>query len=277
YYGAMYGGSITSVLVKIPGEASTLVTCIDGYEMARRGRAGPALGISAFGSFIAGIFATAGIAAFGPLLADLALTFGPAEYTALVTLGLVLVTFVSSSSLPRSLLMVGAGLLLSTVGLDPITGEDRFTFNISYLRDGFDIALMAIGLFGVSEVLALAGSTSQSTKPLAQPRRLVELLPNRRDWQRSATPIARGSVLGFFLGLLPGGGALISSFASYVVEKRLAPRNTEFGRGAIEGVAGPESANNAAAQASFVPLLSLGIPSNVVMGVILGALMIQGV
>ena len=277
YYGAMYGGSITSILVKIPGEASTIVTCMDGYEMARRGRAGPALGMSALSSFIAGIFATIGIATFGPMLADIAITFGPAEYTALVTLGLVLVTFVSETSMPRSLLMVGIGLALSTVGLDPITGEDRFTFGISYLRDGFDIALMAIGLFGIAEVLSLAASREQKSSLLSRRTPFHELLPNRDDWKRSAAPIGRGTVVGFFLGLLPGGGALISSFASYALEKRLARPDTRFGEGAIEGVAGPEAANNAAAQASFIPLLSLGIPSNVVMGVILGALMIQGI
>ena len=277
YYGAMYGGSITSILVKIPGEASTIVTCIDGYEMARRGRAGPALGMSALSSFIAGIFATAGIAAFGPMLADIAITFGPAEYTALVALGLVLVTFVSETSMPRSLLMVGVGLALSTVGLDPITGEDRFTFGSSYLRDGFDIALMAIGLFGIAEVLSLAASREKTNSMLAKTTKFRELLPTRSDWKRSSAPIGRGTVLGFFLGLLPGGGALISSFASYALEKRIAGPNAGFGDGAIEGVAGPEAANNAAAQASFIPLLSLGIPSNVVMGVILGALMIQGI
>ena len=277
FYGAMYGGSITSILVKIPGEAASIVTCIDGYEMARRGRAGPALGIAAFGSLIAGIFATAGLAVFGPLLAGVALQFGPAEYTALVTLGLVLVTNVSGGSPPRALLMVGLGLLCSTVGLDPIAGSERFTFGSLYLQDGFDIAIMAMGLFGVAEVLSLAERQARSSALVGQPRRIRELLPTRADWRASAAPIARGSVLGFALGLLPGGGALISSFASDVREKRLSRTPERFGKGAIEGVAGPESANNAAAQASFIPLLSLGIPSNVVMGVIMGALMIQGI
>ena len=277
YYGAMYGGSITSILIKIPGEAASIVTCIDGYEMARRGRAGPALGISAFGSFIAGIVATAGLTVFGPLLARVALQFGPAEYAALVTFGLVLITNISSASVMRSLVMVGLGLFLSTIGLDPIAGSDRFTLGQSFLRDGLQIAVMAMGLFGVAEVLGLAERDAKAAGLLARPKRWLELLPNRQDWKDSAGPIARGSVLGFLLGLLPGGGALISSFASYVLEKRVSRHPERFGKGAIEGVAGPESANNAAAQSSFIPLLSLGIPSNVVMGVIMGALMIQGI
>ncbi|MCC7426875.1 MAG: tripartite tricarboxylate transporter permease [Alphaproteobacteria bacterium] len=277
YYGAMYGGSITSILVKIPGEASSIVTCIDGYEMARRGRAGPALGIAAFGSFIAGVVATLGIAAFGPPLAGLAIAFGPAEYTALVTLGLVLVTQIGEGSRLRAFLMAGLGLLASTIGLDPISGTPRFTMGLAELQDGLDIAVLAMGLFGVAEVLALAAGPNEAARALDRPKGLRALLPDAADWRASGGPIARGSVLGFVLGLLPGGGALISSFASYVMEKRLAREPERFGKGAIEGVAGPESANNAAAQASFIPLLSLGIPSNVVMGVIIGALMIQGI
>lgn len=277
YYGAMYGGSITAILVKIPGEAASIVTCIDGHEMARRGRAGPALGIAAFGSFIAGIVATCGVLVFGPPLARMALKFGPAEYTALVTLGLVLVAHVSGGSLLRSMALAGMGLWFSTVGLDPIAGSERYTFGQHYLQDGFDIAIMAMGLFGVAEVLAISERAVRASSLLAQPRGVRELLPSKADWRSSAAPIARGSLLGFFLGLLPGGGALIASFASYVTEKRLSRHPETFGTGNIAGVAGPESANNAAAQASFVPLLSLGIPSNVVMGVIMGALMIHGV
>ena len=277
YYGAMYGSSITAILVRIPGEAASIVTCIDGYEMARRGRAGPALGIAAFGSFIAGIVATIGIALFGPLLSGIALRFGPAEYTALVVLGLILVTHVSGGSVVRSMVMVGLGLLASTIGLDPIAGSERFTLGTLFLQDGLDIAIMAMGLFGVAEVLALAERRLRPSELLAEPRRTRDLLPTREDWRTSAAPIARGSFLGFALGLLPGGGALIASFASYVMEKRLSRTPQRFGTGAIEGVAGPESANNAAAQASFVPLLSLGIPSNVVMGVLMGAFMIHGI
>jgi putative tricarboxylic transport membrane protein len=277
YYGAMYGGSITSILVKIPGEASSIVTCIDGHEMARRGRAGAALGISAFGSFIAGVVATFGVALAGPPLAGVALAFGPAEYTALVIFGLVLVTQIGEGSRLRALLMAALGLLASTIGLDPISGTPRFTFGIVELQDGLDIAVLAMGLFGVAEVLALAAARDGKAQMVESPRGLRALLPDRADWRASAAPIGRGSVLGFVLGLLPGGGALISSFAAYVMERRLAKDPSRFGQGAIEGVAGPESANNAAAQASFVPLLSLGIPSNVVMGVMIGALMIQGI
>jgi putative tricarboxylic transport membrane protein len=277
YYGAMYGGSITSILVKIPGEASSIVTCIDGHEMARRGRAGAALGIAAFGSFIAGIVATLGVALAGPPLAGLALAFGPAEYTALVLFGLVLVTQIGEGSRIRAMLMASLGLFASTIGLDPISGTPRFTFGVVELQDGLDIAVLAMGLFGVAEVLTLAAARDGTTQMVATPRGFRALLPNAADWRASAAPIARGSVLGFVLGLLPGGGALISSFASYVMERRMARDPSRFGQGAIEGVAGPESANNAAAQASFVPLLSLGIPSNVVMGVMIGALMIQGI
>jgi len=213
FYGAQYGGSITAILVRIPGEASTVVTCIDGYAMARQGRAGAALGIAAFGSFIAGVLVTMALFVVGPALSDVALAFGPAEYTALVLLGLLLVTQLSSGSQLRALLMVAAGLLLSTVGRDPIYGTERFTFGIFTLFDGLNIALLAMGLFGVSELLMLAEGGSRAAKPISQPSRLAELLPNRDDWRRSLTPIVRGSGLGFLLGLLPGGGATLSSFS----------------------------------------------------------------
>ncbi len=277
FYGAQYGGSITAILVRIPGEASAVVTCIDGYEMARRGRAGAALGIAAFGSFIAGVLVTFALFLVGPAMSGFALAFGPAEYTALVLLGLLLVTQLSSGSQTRALLMVAFGLLLSTVGRDPIYGTERFTFGIFTLFDGLNMALLAMGLFGVSELLVLAEGGAKSAKPIEQPSRLRELLPNREDWRRSFLPIVRGTGLGFLLGLLPGGGATLSSFSSYVLERRLARNPEQFGHGAIEGVAGPETANNAAAQSSFVPLLSLGIPANAVMAVILGALLVQGI
>ncbi len=276
YYGAMYGGSITSILVRIPGEAASVVTCIDGYEMARRGRAGVALGISAFGSFIAGTVATLGVAALGPWLAGAALAFGPVEKAALVTFGLVLVVNVGEGSRPRAYAMMAAGLLLSTVGTDLVSGTPRFTFGSPYLGDGLGIAILAMGLFGVSEVLMLAEKRTPSLPVLPYGKRLRDLLPDRQDWRDSAWPIGRGTLLGFFLGLLPGGGALIASFVSYVVEKRVSRRPETFGKGAIAGVAGPESANNAAAQASFVPLLCLGIPANAVIGVIMGAFIIHG-
>jgi len=277
FYGAQYGGSITAILVRIPGEASAVVTCLDGYAMARKGRAGAALGIAAFGSFIAGVIATMALFVVGPAISGVALAFGPAEYTALVLLGLLLVTQLSSGSQIRALLMVALGLLLSTVGRDPIYGTERFTFGIFTLFDGLNMALLAMGLFGVSELLILAEGDAKNAKPIAQPTRLADLLPNREDWLLSFRPILRGTGLGFFLGLLPGGGATLASFSAYVLERRLARNPERFGQGAIEGVAGPESANNAAAQSSFVPLLSLGIPANAVMAVILGALLVQGI
>ncbi len=214
YYGAMYGGSITSILVRIPGEAASVVTCIDGYEMARRGRAGVALGISAFGSFIAGVFATLGVALVGPSLANTALAFGPIEKAALVLFGLVLVAGVGGGSRPRAFAMIALGLLLSTVGIDLVAGTERFTLGTEYLRDGVNIAVMAMGLFGISEVLMLAERSPVSLKALSYGRSLLDLLPNRKDWKDSAGPIGRGTVLGFALGLLPGGGALISRYMS---------------------------------------------------------------
>jgi putative tricarboxylic transport membrane protein len=237
FYGAQYGGSITAILVRIPGEASTVVTCLDGYAMARQGRAGAALGIAAFGSFIAGVLVTMALFVVGPALSEVALAFGPAEYTALVLLGLLLVTQLSSGSQVRALAMVAAGLLLSTVGRDPIYGTERFTFGIFTLFDGLNIALLAMGLFGVSELLMLAEGGGRAAKPVTQPSRLRELLPNRDDWRRSLMPIVRGTGLGFFLGLLPGGGATLSSF----LLRAGAAAGQEPGAlrpGAIEGVAG---------------------------------------
>jgi putative tricarboxylic transport membrane protein len=277
YYGSLYGGSITSILVNIPGEAASVVTCLDGYQMARQGRAGAALGIAAFGSFAAGTVATIGISLVGPSLGRLALGFGPAEFTGLVVLGLVLVTRLGQGTVIRSLMMVAVGLLLSTIGLDPILGTERFTFGSVSLGDGLQIAVLAMGLFGIAEVLTMAGLSDPTNAFAAQPRGIRDLLPNRDDWRQSAAPIARGSVLGFLMGLLPGGGGIIASFASYVVEKRIARDPGRFGNGAIEGVAGPEAANNAGGQAAFVPLLTLGLPANVVMAIMMGALMIHGV
>jgi putative tricarboxylic transport membrane protein len=277
YYGAMYGGSITSILVKVPGEGASVITCLDGYAMARKGRAGAALGLSAVGSFIAGIIGTVGVFLLGPPLASVALAFGPAEYAALVVVGLVLVTHVAQSTPLASLLMIAAGLLLATLGVDPIYGTERFTFGQLDLFDGVPVAILAMGVFGVAELLAVASSRGGAPAPIYPPGQVRELLPSREEWRESAPAIARGTGLGFFLGLLPGGGALIASFASYVIEKRLSPHPERFGQGAPAGVAGPESANNAAAQAAFVPLLSLGIPANVVMGVMMGGLLIQGI
>jgi putative tricarboxylic transport membrane protein len=277
YYGSQYGGSLTAILVRIPGESSSMVTCLDGYEMAKQGRAGAALGMSAFGSFIAGIAVTIALFFVGPALAQFALRFGPAEYAALVLLGLLLVTQISQGSRLNALLMACVGLLMSTVGVDQIFGDHRYTFGLLGLFNGFDVAIMAMGLFGIAELLTNAEGRESAPKPIAQPKRLIEMLPNREDWRLSAMPLVRGTSLGFLLGLLPGGGATIASFAAYVMERRFSRHPERFGKGAIEGVAGPESANNAAAQSAFIPLLSLGIPANAVMGVILASLLIQGV
>jgi len=276
YYGAMYGGSITSILIKIPGEAASVVTCLDGYQMARRGRAGAALGISAFASFFAGIVATLGIAWLGPKMAGVALMFGPVEKASLLLLGLVLILGIGEGSRAKAVAMVALGLLCGTIGVDLVSGEERFVFDIPYLRDGFGIAVVAMGLFGVSEVLLLAEEQDANEQISFRPT-LSELLPNRSEAIASAWPAARGSVLGFFLGLLPGGGAMLASFASYMMERKLSRQPETFGKGAVAGVAGPEAANNAAAQASFIPLLCLGIPANAVIGVIMGALLMAGV
>lgn len=277
YYGSQYGGSTSSILMRVPGEAASVVTCLEGNPMARQGRAGAALGMAAFASFIAGIVATLGVALLGPQFASVALAFGPVEKTALVLFGLTLAVSIGEGPRVRAWAMVALGLLLSTVGVDLVSGAERFAFGNAYLRDGFNIAVLAMGMFGVSEVLMLAERRNIAHPSSVARYRLRDLLPTRRDWKTSSAPIARGTVMGFFLGLLPGGGSLISSFASYAIEKRLSRHPERFGKGAIEGLAGPESANNAAAQASFVPLLCLGIPANVVIGVIMGGLLIQGI
>ncbi len=274
YYGAMYGGSTTSVLVNIPGEASSVVTCLDGYQMARRGRAGAALGMAAFASFIAGTLALVGLILLAPPLAVFALRFGPAEYFALMVAGLVILSYMTHGSMLKGLMMASAGLVLGTVGLDTITGLSRFTFGQTALSDGIGFLPMAMGLFGVAEVLiGLEGGETREVYT----GRVHGLLPNRRDWADSGLPIARGSVIGFLLGILPGGGAVLSSFVSYAVERRLARRPEEFGKGAIAGLAAPEAANNAASTGAFIPMLSLGVPSNSATAVLLGALLIYGV
>ena len=269
YYGAMYGGSTTSILVNIPGEAASVVTCFDGYQLARQGKAGRALGISAFGSFIAGLFGVAMIALLAPSLARLAFDFGPPEFFGLMVLGLTLSTFLGSGSMIKALLMVGLGLVLGCVGTDPISGTPRLTYGIKSLLDGFDMVPVVMGLFGISEVLF---NLEQKEQRDIYETKIKGLLPNREDWKRSWAPITRGSILGFFVGVIPGGTAVISSFVSYAVEKRLSTHPEGFGKGAIEGVAGPESANNAATFGSMVPLLTLGIPSNVVMALFLAGL-----
>ena len=277
YYGAMYGGSITSILMRIPGEAASVITCIDGYAMARKGRAGAALGLSAIGSFIAGILATFGIALLGPAIANVALQFGPAEYSGLVLVGLLLSTWVSQMPPLRSLVMVMAGLLLATIGLDPIWGDSRFTFGRPELYDGVSMPVLAMGLFGIAEVLLVAERHRPMNELLKTDYGIASLFPSRAEWSDSWPAICRGSVLGFCLGILPGSGAVLASFASYVLERRISRTPEIFGNGAPAGVAGPESANNAAAQSSFIPLLCLGVPANVVMAIMMGALLIQGV
>jgi putative tricarboxylic transport membrane protein len=272
-YGAMYGGSTTSILVNIPGEVASVVTCIDGYKMALQGRAGPALGIAAFGSFIAGTFGLAGLMLFAPTLANFALRFGPPEYFSMAFMSFTLVTYVSKGSIIRSLMMGCVGLIMSTVGMDPITASSRLTFGITALLDGFEIVYVAMGLFGLSEVLLNLGESMQHDILKTE---IKHLLPSRQDWKDSAKPIARGTVLGFFLGILPGFGSAITTFISYAMERKLSRHPEKFGQGAIEGVAGPESANNAASSGTFIPLLSLGIPVNVSSSILLGSLMILG-
>jgi len=274
YYGAMYGGSTTSILVNIPGEAASVVTCLDGYQMARKGRAGPALGIAAFGSFIAGTLGLIGLMILSNPLASVALLFGPAEYFSLMCLGLSLVTYLTQGSVLRGLAMAGMGLFLSLIGQDLITGQARFTFGLTGLIDGVGLVPLVMGLFGISEVLLNLEKLDEKREVLKT--RFKNLFPTKGDWQKSTVAIGRGTLIGFFLGILPGGGAVISSFISYAVEKRFSKHPEEFGKGAIEGVAGPESANNAASSSGFIPLFSLGIPANVIMALLLGALMIHG-
>ena len=274
YYGAMYGGSTTSILVNIPGETASVVTCLDGYRMARQGRAGAALGIAAFGSFIAGTVGVIGLMCLAPLLGKAALSFGPPEYFALTLAGLTLVSYLSQGSMVKALIMAILGLLAGTVGMDPISGAERFTYGTLTLRDGLGLVPVAMGLFGVAEVLENLAVISKQT---VYQTKIKGLLPNRKDWRDSAWPIARGSALGFLLGIVPGPGPVIASFVSYAVEKRVSRYPEKFGTGVIEGVAGPEAANNAATAGSFIPLLSLGIPTSAIMALFMGALMIHGI
>jgi len=274
YYGAMYGGSTTSILVNIPGEAASVVTCLDGYQMARQGRAGPALGISAFGSFIGGTLSVLGLMILAPPLAKFAIQFGPPEYFALIFCGLSILIYLARGSVLKAVATALIGLFLGTIGSDFITGQLRFTFGNLTLMDGIGLVPVVMGLFGIAEVLENLEQTLQRDVFMTS---YSGLLPNRKDWKASIGPTSRGSVLGFFLGILPGGGAVISSFASYAVEKRLSKHPELFGKGAIEGVAGPETANNAATGGAFIPLLTLGIPCNAVMALVLGALLIHGI
>lgn len=273
YYGAQYGGSTTSILLNIPGEASTVITCLDGYQMAKQGRAGPALGIVALGSFIAGTASLLGLTFLALPFSEVAIRFGPPEYFSLMILALVILAYLAHGSMLKAFIMALFGLTLTYVGTDNITGSQRFTFGFVELSDGFDLVPLVMGLFGISEVLI---NVEQVLTQEVLKTQIKNLLPTQQDWQRAKGAIFRGTILGFFLGILPGAGPVISSFVSYTLEKKISKYPEKFGTGVIEGVAGPESANNASAQGAFIPLLTLGIPPNVTMAILFGALMIHG-
>lgn len=275
YYGAQYGGSTTAILVNIPGESSSAVTCIDGYQMARKGRGGAALAVAALGSFFAGTVGTLLIALFAEPLSRLGLMFSPPDYFSLIVLGLIGAMVLAHGSLLKAFGMVCLGLLLGLIGTDLNSGTQRFAFGIPELGDGLDFVPIAMGLFGLSEIIANLGRSGEQRTIVSKAIR--ELWPSRDEARRAWPAVLRGTAIGSGLGLLPGGGALLSSFAAYSVEKKISAKPEEFGRGAIEGVAGPEAANNAGAQTSFIPMLTLGIPSNVVMAMMIGAMMIQGI
>jgi putative tricarboxylic transport membrane protein len=272
YYGAMYGGTITSVLVNVPGEAASVITCLDGYQMARQGRAGPALGIAAIGSFIGGTFATLALMVVSLPLANFALRFGPPEVFALLVLGLSLVTGLSGRSLLAALVMTLFGLMLSMIGMDPVRGAPRFTFGIPPLYDGIGFIPVVMGLFGIGEILlSMEAPVLEVIKT-----KLTDLLPKREEWKVSTGAIGRGTIIGFFLGLIPGIGAIIPTFLAYAVEKKVSKHPEKFGTGVIEGVASPETANNAYANGAMIPLLSLGIPGSPTLAVLMGAFIIHG-
>jgi len=274
YYGAQYGGSTTAILVNLPGETSAVVTCIDGYQMARQGRAGPALAIAAIGSFFAGTVGTLLIALFGPPLASIALKFGSPEYFSLMLMGLVAAAVLAQGDIVKSIAMVLFGLLLGAVGTDVNTGVQRFSFGISELSDGIGFIVVAVGVFAIGEIISNLGDPEERR---IFDTKVTHLFPTKDDFKRSIGPILRGTGIGAFFGVLPGTGPAIASFASYMIEKKVADDPSRFGRGAIEGVAGPESANNADAQCKFIPMLTLGLPASGVMALMLGALTIQGI
>jgi putative tricarboxylic transport membrane protein len=274
FYGAMYGGSTTSILLNIPGEAASVVTCIDGYQMAKKGRAGAALGVAAIGSFIAGTIGVIGLTMMAPPLAEFALKFGPPEYVALTVLGLLLATYLTGASPLRGLTMAIMGLVLGSVGLDPLSGAVRFDFGVPDLQSNIDFVTIAMGLFGVGEILI---SLEQSETASILTTKIKNVFPTLADLAKSGWAMFRGSVIGFLVGILPGGGAVLSSLISYAIEKKCSKTPEEFGQGAIEGVAGPEAANNSAASSSFIPLLTLGIPGNASTAMIFAALLIHGI
>ena len=274
FYGSQYGGSTTSILMRIPGEASSVMTCIDGNAMAKKGRAGAALSIAAVGSFVAGTLGVLLLTVLAPPLAVFALGFGPPEYTALLVLGLIFLAYMSTSSLVRTLLMAAFGLFLGMIGIDVMTGHFRYSFDVNELGDGLGIVPVAVGLFGLGEILSTP--SHQAPREVLRPK-LAELWPSRREWREAAAPIARGSLLGFLVGIIPGSAHIISSFMSYALEKRISRKPEEFGHGAVAGVAGPESANNGASTGAFVPMLALGIPTGPVPAVLMAALLIHGI
>jgi putative tricarboxylic transport membrane protein len=274
YYGAQYGGSTTAILINLPGESSSAVTAIDGYQMARQGRAGVALATAAIGSFVAGTFSTFLVAVLAPPLTSIALQFGAAEYFSLMVMGLVSSIALASGSIVKALAMVVLGLLLGLVGTDIYSGTPRFNLGIREYSDGLNFVALAVGVFGIAEILRNLENEQERSVMV---KNVTNLFPSREDWRRMAAPILRGTGLGSILGVLPGGGAILASFASYTLEKRVSRTPEQFGKGAIEGVAGPESANNAGAQTSFIPLLTLGIPANPVMALMIGAMIIQGI
>jgi TctA family transporter len=274
YYGAQYGGSTTAILVNLPGETSAVVTCLDGYQMARQGRAGPALAIAAVGSFFAGTVCTLIIALFGPPLAEMALKFGAPEYFSLMLMGLVMAAVLAGDNISKALAMVVMGLLLGIVGTDVNSGMSRYAFGIPELTDGIGFIVIAVGVFAVGEIVSNLGETEHR---MVFTSNVTGLMPTRKDLKDSFWPIVRGTGIGAFLGVLPGTGPAIASFSSYMLEKKVAKDPSRFGKGAIEGVAGPESANNADAQCKFIPTLTLGIPASAVMALMLGALTIQGI
>jgi TctA family transporter len=275
YYGAQYGGSTTAILVNIPGESSSVVTTLDGHQMARQGRAGPALGIAAIASFIAGCISTLVVALFSPPLADIALSFGPADYFSLMVFGLIGAVVLARGSLRKAIAMVLLGLLLGLIGSDVNSGQQRFTFGIPALAEGISFAALAMGMFGIAEVIYNLEQRAKERQVFVTG--IGRVMPSLADLKQSAWSIARGTALGSLLGILPGGGALLASFAAYTVEKKVARAPTNFGNGDIRGVAAPEAANNAGAQTSFIPMLTLGVPSNPTMALMIGALMIQGI
>ncbi|MCU0580369.1 MAG: tripartite tricarboxylate transporter permease [Desulfobacterota bacterium] len=275
YYGSQYGGSTTSILVNLPGEAASVVTALDGYQMALQGRAGVALATAAIGSFFAGTVATLLLALFAPPLAEVALKFGPADYFSLMVLGLVASVVLAHGSLLHAIGMVVVGLLLGLVGSDVTSGGQRFTFGLSQLADGIGFVVVAMGMFGLSEIIRNLEGGGDRTGLVT--KKITRLMPSRKDFKRMIGPILRGTALGSFLGILPGSGSILGSFAAYSLEKKISKNSRQFGKGAIEGVAAPESANNAGAQTSFIPMLTLGIPSNPVMALMVGAMIIQGI